>query len=555
MLILLRTIRKWLTLLCVTALVATLFAVVEAAPAQAAAARPAGSFVVLAPSRVLDTRSANGAAGPIHPGRSVSFPILGRGGVPSSGVSAVTLTLTATSATGSGFATVFADGTAAPGTSVVNFVKGRSAANMVTVQVGANGRIRVLTNGAGTVQMVADVSGYYVAGTPTAAGTYRPVAPTRLLDTRSGLGGAVGPVAGNGTRTVAVAGVGGVPKTGVSAVVLNVTVTSPGGTGSITVYPSQAPRPVTANLNFSIHQTVANTAVVPLWSAGRLTLVNSSPASAHLIVDVVGYYVNGYSGLVGTLQTVAQQRVLDTRKQAAVPAGGTYTLRLAGVASIPAAGTSAATVNVTVVTPRASGYLTVFAAGTARPATSNVDFVAGSNVTDLVTVRMGAGGQIKLYNGSGGTVQLLVDIVGVFWDGSGAARCNAVTTDPAGTSVTRWNPLVACILSVLGQSSAAGNVNDVDLIIRYESSGDPNAVNRYDINWQEGHPSEGLIQVIRPTFDEWRSPLLADDLLNPAANLFAGLNYAIHRYGSIHNVPGLVSLRQGGPYKGYIQTS
>lgn len=41
-------------------------------------------------------------------------------------------------------------------------------------------------------------------------------------------------------------------------------------------------------------------------------------------------------------------------------------------------------------------------------------------------------------------------------------------------------------------------------------------------------------------------------LYDPAANLCAGLNYAIHTYGSIHNVPGLVSLRNGSGYVGYI---
>ena len=37
--------------------------------------------------------------------------------------------------------------------------------------------------------------------------------------------------------------------------------------------------------------------------------------------------------------------------------------------------------------------------------------------------------------------------------------------------------------------------------------------------------------------------------VNP--NLYAGLNYATYTYGSIHNAPGLVSLRNGGGYKGY----
>ena len=128
--------------------------------------------------------------------------------------------------------------------------------------------------------------------------------------------------------------------------------------------------------------------------------------------------------------------------------------------------------------------------------------------------------------------------------------CALIGTDPAGTAITRWNPVVRCVLAMLGQSAA--EASDVDIVIQYESGGDPDAINDYDINAQRGHPSIGLVQVIKPTFEEWRSPVLPDSQYDPAANIYAGMNYAIHRYGSIHNIPGLVSLRNGGGYKGYI---
>ncbi len=133
--------------------------------------------------------------------------------------------------------------------------------------------------------------------------------------------------------------------------------------------------------------------------------------------------------------------------------------------------------------------------------------------------------------------------------GKGAALCNSTASNPAGTAITRWNPVTVCVLRVLRQSTA--NLADVNLMIQYESSGNPNAINNYDINAQLGHPSKGLIQVIQPTFNRFRSLQLSASLYNPAANLYAGLNYAIYTYGSIHNVPGLVSLRAGGGYKGY----
>lgn len=134
--------------------------------------------------------------------------------------------------------------------------------------------------------------------------------------------------------------------------------------------------------------------------------------------------------------------------------------------------------------------------------------------------------------------------------GQGATLCRSTAPDPNGTPVTRWHPVELCVLTVL--RLPASNLSDVDILIEYESGGDPNAINLWDSNAIAGHPSKGLIQVIQSTFTRFRSVQLSEDLFNPAANLYAGLNYATYTYGSIHNAPGLVSLRSGGRYKGYV---
>ncbi len=129
----------------------------------------------------------------------------------------------------------------------------------------------------------------------------------------------------------------------------------------------------------------------------------------------------------------------------------------------------------------------------------------------------------------------------------------ACGSDPgAGDNVTRWNNVVTCVLGMLGQPASGELINDVDIVILHESSGDPNAVNNWDSNAQAGHPSTGLVQVIQPTFDAYRSGDLADNLYDPAANIFAGMNYAINRYGSIQNIPGVVAVNNGGTYVGYV---
>ena len=129
------------------------------------------------------------------------------------------------------------------------------------------------------------------AATQAPSGTFAPLAPVRVLDTRLGLGAPRGPVAGGGTVHLAVLGAGGVPASGVSAVVLNVTVTGAGGSGFITAYADGATVPTSSNLNFTAGQVVANLVVVPVGADGSVALLNGSPSATGLVADVFGYYV------------------------------------------------------------------------------------------------------------------------------------------------------------------------------------------------------------------------------------------------------------------------
>jgi hypothetical protein len=120
-----------------------------------------------------------------------------------------------------------------------------------------------------------------------------------------------------------------------------------------------------------------------------------------------------------------------------------------------------------------------------------------------------------------------------------------------GNNVTRWNPVIVCVLAMLSQPNTPQIVAAVNVLIEKESSGDPRAVNLWDSNARAGHPSKGLIQTIPSTFQRYRSPALADDIFDPAANIYAGLNYGISRYGSIVDIPGIKRVLQGQGYVGY----
>lgn len=87
-------------------------------------------------------------------------------------------------------------------------------------------------------------------------------------------------------------------------------------------------------------------------------------------------------------------------------------------------------------------------------------------------------------------------------------------------------------------------------IVEKESSGDPRAINNWDSNAKAGHPSKGLMQTIDSTFNQYAMDG-HKDIWNPVDNAIAAINYAVARYGSIGNVPGIKSLASGRGYIGY----
>jgi len=64
--------------------------------------------------------------------------------------------------------------------------------------------------------------------------------------------------------------------------------------------------------------------------------------------------------------------------------------------------------------PAPRHHLTAYHDGTSRPVASNLNFVAGQTVPNLVVVPVGADGKIRLYNGSADTTQIIADIAGYY---------------------------------------------------------------------------------------------------------------------------------------------
>jgi hypothetical protein len=250
----------------------------------------AGLYNSIVPSRVLDTRNGTGSPrAQLCADQTISVQITGTTNIPSSGVSAVVLNVTATNTVvAPSFVTVFPTGATRPVASNLNFRPGQTVANRVIVKVGTGGAVSFY-DAKGHTDVVADVAGWFTDGTTSAGGSmFLGVTPARILDTRSTT--SVGPGA---ARVLIVAGRGGVPPMSdavpPAAVVLNVTVTNPTASSFLTVWPDGSTRPNASDLNYRPGLTVPNLVVVGVGASGAIDLYNAA-GSADVIVDVVGWY-------------------------------------------------------------------------------------------------------------------------------------------------------------------------------------------------------------------------------------------------------------------------
>jgi subtilisin family serine protease len=376
-------------------------------------------LVPVNPDRLLDTRpgSLAGYTGPIPgPGATVRIPVAGRVGLPADATAAV-LNVTVVDAIGPGFVQVYPTDVGVPGASS-NLNVGRAGqviANGVIVPLGPDGSVTVFTQSG--AHLVVDVTGVFVpAGATATAGRFRGVAPERILDTRTGLG-----TTGPGRRSarsvlrLPVAGRAGVPTTGAAAVALNVTATGAAGAGYVQVWPAEAPRPTSSNVNLErIDQTIPNQVIVGLGADGAIDLYTD--AATHLLVDVVGWFTDASSpaSAAGRFVAVTPGRVLDTRPESrigydgATPGAGALVTAVTGLA-----GAAAVAGNLTIVDARGAGFVQAAAAGALVPgASSTVNAERSGHTVPNALIVPTTAGAIDLFTQTGG--HLLLDVAGWF---------------------------------------------------------------------------------------------------------------------------------------------
>ena len=368
------------------------------------------AYTALSPTRLLDTRTTGQTLGP---GGSLNLTVTG-GSVLGS-ATAVALNVTVTNTTASGWLAVYPAGGPLPLLSNLNWVAGETVPNLVIVPVGAKGQI-TFYNPTGSTDVVVDLEGYFALETAgSTAGSYVPLTPARITDTRAGSGypnsgSTLGP---GSTLNIQVTGVGGVLATGVTSALMNFTVTDTTTGGVLTVYPQGATRPLASNLNWVAEDTVANRVVVPVGSTGQITVYNPT-GSTDVVVDVDGYFTNGTStpSHESLFTPITPTRVLDTRlTHQTLGPGATLSQQITGMDGI-AAGATAVVTNVTATDTTAASFFTVYPGGV-RPFASDVNWPAGGTVPNLTVATLSSGGAMYIYNSSG-SADLIIDAFGYF---------------------------------------------------------------------------------------------------------------------------------------------
>ncbi|MFG2335082.1 transglycosylase SLT domain-containing protein [Streptomyces yangpuensis] len=228
-----------------------------------------------------------------------------------------------------------------------------------------------------------------------------------------------------------------------------------------------------------------------------------------------------------------------TRKLALAGTGGAaLTLPLISATTAGAAGTGAPAATVTAVTA-ATAAVNVAAA---PPTTYSV--VVGDTLSEIAADHSVSGGWKQLYEANRAVVGDNPSVIRPGIKLTLGAQVKAATAavkaaaKPAASYANNLDGWIRESLDVMAKHGIPGTYNGIHRNVMRESSGNPRAINLWDINARNGIPSKGLLQVIDPTFKAYHVPGTSTDSYDPVANITAACNYAAARYGSIDNVNG-----------------
>jgi serine protease inhibitor ecotin len=262
--------------------------------------------------------------------------------------------------------------------------------------------------------------------------TYHPLSPTRILDTRNGIG-LSGAFSSHVARTFGVAGQGGVPINA-TAVTGNLTVTQQTSLGYLYIGPNAMNNPTSSTLNFPLGDDRADGVTVALGDEGTLSVTYVAPTSGsttHVVFDVTGYFAPELTG--AKYVPLAPARILDSRDGTGGLSGPfsshvARTFGITGHGGVPA-GATAVTGNLTVTGQSSLGYLYMGPNAMNNPTSSTLNFPLNDDRANAVTVALDGSGQLSItyVAAPGASAQVIFDVTGYFTPDSTGATYVALT--------------------------------------------------------------------------------------------------------------------------------
>lgn len=267
-----------------------------------------GGYVPVTQTRVLDTRDSGVK---MAAGSTMDRKLRGVAGVPDSpDVTAVAVNVSALHQDGPGFLTFWPKSVPRPGTSSLNFGTERMQTELVVATLSADGWTSIYNSTSANIHVLLDVVGYYTAG---AGARFVPLTPTRIIDTRYhvpgwGIGPITQPLAPDTNTAIQLTGVGGVPTTGVSTVLVNAVAGDTPYVGWLNFWASGDVQPGTLSHTYYPNETTANLVMAKVGPDGKAIVSNYYGSSA-LVLDVVGYFSAdpGPSAPTGVIAAPADQ--------------------------------------------------------------------------------------------------------------------------------------------------------------------------------------------------------------------------------------------------------
>ncbi len=404
------------------------------------------------------------------------------------------------------------------------------------------------------------------ATTAPVSGAYSPVTPYRVCDTRpagngvpvnqcndDSTGAGRGPLTKGATRVITVDTFGGLPASGVTAVVVNVTAVAPSLNTYLSIFPDGVANPGTSNLNPSAGTALANLVEVGVSTAGKIDVYNAV-GTVNVVLDIEGY-VSATS--MGLYTSTTPLRICDTRPpgdgiianrcDSGVPSpigqDSVRTFAVSGMGSpVPTSGVSAVVFNLTAINPSVSTVLTAFAAGTGKPNASNLNLVAHSALPNRVIVPVtctGGACSVSIWNGAG-SVNIAVDLDGWFTTTTGTQFTPLAS--PARICDTQGGT-PSCAKAKLGGGDVL-NVEAAGVDGIPDDTGGPGSLVAIVANVTAFNGTSPTFVTVYPGPDSPTHPGVSD--LNPGINV-AATNLVVVGVGSdgsvnLYNATGSVNL-------------